>query len=136
MTEKQDKQLEAIGKIISLTRNDSIKWTATNAGSVPRKTNDDIIESVYLTEYKGKILRIYLRRFRGVKVMKTLGMLMGAPTSPEDLRWYSEIILDIANESNESLWEFPKEEVLNDLLKLIKFKTSGAEDLINNLLNE
>lgn len=137
MTDKPDKQLEAIGKIISLTRNEKLQWQQSNSDKVPRKSNEDIIDSSYTTKYKEQYIRIFRRRFKAPQLMKGFASaLSGEKLTENDMRWTSEIILDITGPTGKSLWEFPKEEILNDLLTLIKYKISGAENLINSLLEE
>lgn len=137
MNNTPDKQLEAIGKIISLTRNDFLKWQHINPNEVLRKSDEDIIKSSYIVEYKDQTIRIYHRRYKASAIFNPFKVLFtNEKSTANDMRWYSEIVLDITNQNGESLWEFPREEILNDLLKIIKFKTSGADELINNLLNE
>ena len=137
MEEQTDKDIQAIAKIISLTRTNKIEWSSVDSKSIPRKGSEDIIDSAYVSQYKEKIIRLYRRKYKGHSITSKIGVLaFGASVKQSEMRWYSEVILDITNRNGTSLWEFPKEDILNDLLKTIKYKTSGAEDLIEGLLNE
>jgi hypothetical protein len=42
----------------------------------------------------------------------------------------------LTDDVNNSVWKFPKERILHDLLEAVKYKTSGANDVIQSLLNE
>ena len=134
MENKEDIYLTAISKIISLTRDDKLIWKAIPPSEVPKKSDSDIIESAYITKYKNKLLRIYKRRYKGKTMAGQLNVLLNPTNLSTDWRWYYEIILDLPDEEGNSLWEFPKEEILEDLLRTIKFKTSGADQLIKELL--
>lgn len=135
MNEKSDKQIDAIAKIISLTRKNDIEWQPISDDQLPKTHNDDIIDSAYLTIYKGKPLRVYRRRYKLSPASTSINVAIVRALHSKD-GWMSEIILDITNNEGQSLWEFPKEQILSDLLKVIKYKTSGAEDVINSLLEE
>ncbi|MDM8554134.1 hypothetical protein QUF75_05335 [Desulfococcaceae bacterium HSG7] len=141
MEEKRDKNIEAIAKIIELTRANSLKWHSVNNLDVQKKSND-IISYVFSTSYKKKILRIFKRQYQGrYQDINTLAIFarIASPISASkksELRWYEEVILELVDGKGTSLWAFPKEDILNDLLKTIKYKVSGADDLINSLLEE
>ena len=135
MEEKTDKQIEAIAKIISLTRKNDLKWEALPYDNIPKKYQNEIIDSAYLTYFKNKPLRIYRRKYRVADTNTNINNLIRGVLSSTDGR-ITDVILDITNDEGHSLWEFPKEAILKDLLKVIKYKTSGAEDVINSLLEE
>lgn len=135
MEDKKDKNIEAIAKIISLTRKDKLVWVSVDPSEVSNQ-NEDIISSVFVTKYKDKTLRLYQRKYKGPSLTSGIGMFFKADIKPKEMRWYSEVVLELINKSGHSLWAFPKEGILKDLLKVIKYKISGADDLINSLLNE
>lgn len=135
MEEKTDKQIEAIAKIISLTRKNELTWETLSYDNLPKKYANEIVDSAYLTYFKNKPLRIYRRRYRVADTTSNLNSVIRGVLSSSD-GWITDIILDITNDEGQSLWQFPEEAILNDLLKVIKYKTSGAEDIINSLLEE
>ena len=132
--EKQDKILEAIAKVIQLTRDNSLTWIVVDTSNVQKTKNNDIISSAFCASYKQKILRIYKRQYQGLLTMAKFAMVFSSSSKNPESSWFEEIILEIVNEKNVSLWVFPKEDILKDLLKTIKYKVSGAEDLINSLI--
>ena len=136
MEEKKDKNIEAIAKIISLTRDDKLSWTSVNPNEVLNRSPEDILSSVFVTHYKDKVLRIYQRRYKGPSISAKIGALFSAAISSSDMRWYSEVVLELINDDGHSLWSFPIEDILKDLLEVIKYKASGASDLISSLLSE
>ncbi len=122
MKEKRDKYIEAIAKIIELTRANTLSWNSVNNSAVQKTMSDNIISSVFSTSYKEKILRIFKRQYQR--------QYQDAPV------WLEEVVLEIVDNKGISLWTFPKEAIINDLLRTIQFKISGADDLMNSLLNE
>ncbi len=135
MEEKKDKTIEAIAKLIELTRNDQLTWESVDSDEVPRKMDEEFIDSVFTTIFDNKLLRLYKRRYKGPSMAAKITSIIGN-VKASDLRWYEEIVLELTNESGHSLWSFPKADILKDLLKTIKYKASGADDLISKLLDE
>lgn len=140
MTDNQDKNLEAIAKLLFLTQQEKIIWTPNDPNNIKTTYEDEIISFAFSTSYKEKPLRIYKRKYKTLKV-KSSG-LMGAMSMQDILNpvkeavWISEIILEIIDKKGNSIWQFPEEEILWDLLEAIKYKASGAHDLINSLLSD
>jgi len=133
MKVKRDKYIEAIAKIIALTRSNILKWDPVNNSAVQKKNRNDKISSVFRTSYRGKILQIFKRQYQDTTVSGTLRSLALQHT---ESNWFEEVILEIVDTKPSSLWTFPKEDIIKDLLRTIKFKTSGADDLIDSLVNE
>lgn len=138
MSDKQDQNIEAIAKLLFLTQHGKINWISIDPSVIRTSANDEVICSAFLCSYKEKQLRIYLRKYKampapidwtsqifGVKVQKT-----------SEPRWYSEVILELTDDRENSAWQFPKEKILHDLLEAVKYKASGAHDLIQSLLSE
>lgn len=136
MEEKKDINVEALAKLISLTRNDKLSWTSVDPSEVFNRSPEDIISSVFVTHYKDKVLRIYQRKYKGPSIGAKLGAIFSSSISSGEMRWYTEVVLELINDEGHSLWSFPKEEILKDLLEVIKYKVSGASDLINSLLSD
>jgi len=134
MEDNKDKNIEAIAKLILLTRDDKLKWTSANTSAIPMR-GDDAIDSVFITIYKDKILRLYRRKYKWTSISThVVGIFTGSKST--EPQWFTEIVLEIIDELGRSLWAFPKEEILKDLLKTIQYKVSGADDLISSLINE
>ena len=136
MEEKKDKNIEAIAKIIALTREGKLSWISIDPSEVPKKGDDDVIDSAFTTQYKGKILRLYRRKYKGPSITGQIGLFFSHSAKTTEMRWYSEIVLELISQQGHALWAFPREDILKDLLKTIGYKVSGAEDLINSLFAE
>lgn len=135
MEENKDKNIEAIAKLISLTRDDKLRWTSVVSTAI-LATGDDVIDSVFTARYKDKDLRVYRRKYKGPSLVPNIAVIFSGSGKSAELRWYTEVVLELIDPLGSSLWIFPKEEILKDLLKTIKYKVSGAQDLINSLLSE
>jgi hypothetical protein len=95
----------------------------------------DIVSSIFICTYNNSFLRIYHRKYKSFP--RALGGFFGtSKPSKEEKSWYSEVILALTDDVNNSVWKFPKERILHDLLEAVKYKTSGANDVIQSLLNE
>lgn len=136
MGEKTDRNIDAMGKLLLLTQKGAIEWKSVSPSSVKGAGLEDIVTSSFVCKYQDKFLRIYRRKYKGPSSLSFLGGIWGNTEKQSELRWYSEVVLELIDENGSSLWQFPKGEILRDLLEAIKYKASGAHDLINSLLNE
>lgn len=136
MNEKVDKNLEAMGKLILLTQKGKIEWESINPDVVQRSGQDDIISSAFMCSYKEQLLRVYLRKYKAAPKSFGLISVIVSDGKKPSLQWYSEVILELINSNGHSLWQFPKENILKDLLEAIRYKTSGAHNVIQSLLDE
>lgn len=137
MSEVVDKNIEAIGKLIFLTQKGKVQWSSEEPSVVRGLASDDVISSVFGCRYNETQLRIYLRRYKG-DVPRTLGLLpsWAVEVKHSEMRWYSEIVLEVVDDYGNSIWQFPKENILRDLLEAVKYKTSDAHGVIESLLKE
>lgn len=142
MTEAIDKNIEAIGKLILLTQKSKLVWDSRDPSVVPGQSSENIASSVFVCEYNFKKLRIYQRKYKdvsrglGILGLAGLGSAYANDSKQPEMRWYSEIVLELVDEFGNSIWQFPKEKILRDLLEAVKYRTSGASDVIESLLNE
>jgi len=141
MSDNQDKNLEAIAKLLFLTQQGKINWTPNDPNNIKTTSENEIISFAFSTFYKEKPLRIYKRKYKTLRAIRPLG-LMGAFSIQDVLNpakeavWISEITLEITDKKGNSIWQFPEEQILLDLLEAVKYKASGAYDLISSLLSD
>ena len=135
MSEQKEKWIEAVGKLLKLTQEDRIVWISLHPEAVRSKNPDDVIEDVFSTEYKGKVLRIYSRRFRTL-VTNPFDGIFGAKTAKPEIVVRKEVLLEILDPQGNPVWTFPKENILVDLLTSIKFQVSGVKKFLNDILDE
>lgn len=140
MFDNQDKNLEAIAKLLFLTQQGKINWIPNNPNNIKTTYADEIISFAFSTSYKEKPLRIYKRKYTTLK-LKSIGVLgkismQDIINPPTEAVWISEIVLEITDENGNSIWQFPEEKILRDLLEAVRYKASGAHDLIQSLLSD
>lgn len=134
MTDGKSKTLEAMGRLLLLTQNGEISWYLVDSEDVQNKKKDDeIISSVFRAEHKDKLLQIYRRRYQQLYTSVPF-FVSGSSSKEPQVRWRTDVCLELIDPDGALLWEFPEEEILTDLLEAIRFKVSGAGDLIDSLL--
>jgi len=134
MSDGKSKTLEATARLLFLTQNGDIDWYLGEPEDVQnKKTNGEILRSVFRTEYRDKTLQIYERRYQQLFRGGLSGLLVDSSSEPQ-MRWRTDVCLELIDVEGAMLWEFPNEEILPDLLEAIRYKVSGAGDLIDSLL--
>lgn len=147
MTDVTDKMVEALAKLVILTRRGTIQWTSVNPASVKSRQPSEIISHAFVSNYSDKKLRLYRREYREyeetepslakrlftaqIKISNALHHDKAA-----DHGWKSEVVLEVIDEHNNALWEFPKTRILEDLMSTVKYKASDIDDLIDKLSHE
>ena len=141
MPNDNNKNIEAIGKILTLTRDGTIVWEVAQKNQID-KTEEDEITIPFKTTYLEKNLRIYQKRYKK-KIRKASASLLYSMSVFErdddknyEYRTYSKTMLEITDNFGNALWTFPDEDILDDLLKAVKYKSSGAQDFIDQLLED
>jgi hypothetical protein len=136
MSEKQNKWVEAITKLIKYTQEGKIKWLP---GSHDKEIGrDDLrMESVFITKYKDSTLRLYKYSFK----VEEPGLLDSFSTvfSIKKLTypyWTSSIALEFIGENGKNLWTFPSNNALNDLLEAVRYQVAGVDDFLNDILQD
>lgn len=129
MTEAKDQTLEAIAKLISLTRDDKIRWSPISPGKLLDKYPGSKFDIVFSATYNDRVLRIYRHSYE--KMISLAEAVVFQKLGP---MWCSEITMDISDNHGNSIWEFPRENIINDLYNTIKYKVSGANTFITELL--
>ncbi len=136
----KDKSIEAIAKLITMTRQKKLIWQEYDKSFIQKNNPDCIIESAYSTDYKDKIFRIYKIKYKTPLSEDIFPYLattaLGLNQDKINYKWKTRIILDLSNEKGDSLWTFPNEPILNDLYETVQFYSSGVHDIINDILND
>ena len=113
---------KVINNLISLTRSNELKWekqdppfNLTDSGSK--------IESVYLTEYKGRKLRLYEEKYQSFDEMD------------RSYSWVKRQVLQLIDKKNKTDWEFPWCRELKDLIEAVKYHLANVSDFLDNFFN-
>ncbi|EMA8651640.1 hypothetical protein [Cronobacter malonaticus] len=101
-----------------------IKWEAIEAPSNFTEASEDIVDTLFLLEYKGKKLALYLRKYKYF-------------LDEERWVWGEDPELAIVTDKLKILWNSKNSsQALRDLYETVTRQASGFNDLINDLLNE
>ena len=137
MSNRIIKSIEAVATMIKLTQDGEMLWKEKNPTDLPISKRDpfEYIDSVFETEYLGKILRLYRRNYKIERQERRdiLPILLGRK-EPKDKRWGSEVILEIVGENNRALWTFPDVNALNDLFLSVQYQAAGVKDFFDHIL--
>ena len=133
--DKKDKWEEVLAKLIQLTQEKKLKWESLTEYPSMKLSDDDKITTVFTTYYKGKRLWIYRRRYKA-RFLK-FGTTSWLP-KPDDyeIRWTTNVYLEIIDDKYNPVWAFPSEDMLNDLLTTIQYQVSGVGDFMDEILDE
>lgn len=101
MTTANDKLIDAIVKLIKGTQEGKITWAV-------EKLTPKI---VYVTEYKGRGLRLYELAY----------------DSPN---------LEIIDDNGTTLWTFPPVSGLDDLLSSVRYQTAGVKSFLDEIIDD
>lgn len=139
MSDKKDQNIEAIAKLLVFTQQGVIKWDFLDPGLIQKNMADGLISSAYKCSYNEKFLRIYLKKYKATNAIDFFNSSylqnLGVKDSVEP-GWVSEVVLELTDQNGNSMWQFPNEKMLRDLLEAIKYKSSGAQDLIQSLISD
>jgi len=110
-----------INRIINLTRSNALKWDKQDPP--PWLTDSDTkIESVYLTEYAGRRLRLYEARYQTYDEMD------------RNWSWAKKPVLQLIDKRNKTDWEFPWCRELKDLLEAVRYHSANIGDFLDNFI--
>lgn len=118
-----------IGRLVTLlnrkTSDDVISWVAIDPPDHLVEGNSDIIPLYFETEYKGKSIGIFERRYRFY-------------TDEYEYHYETELALAVLDDLRRVIWisENTRIAALHDLFSKVREKVSGIDDLLDNLLDE
>jgi hypothetical protein len=137
---KPDKNIyvDAIAKLINLTQNKKIKWSASDTSYLLDKYPSYIFENVFIAKYKEKYFRIFKSYQKAHSMADSLlsGFSLSGSSSTSKMRTITQVVLEIIDEKGKSIWEFPNLNIIEELLSCVIFQASGVNDLLNDLINE
>ena len=141
MTNKKDKWIDAVAKLIKLTQEGRITWSSRIPDDSLKRQPSDRIGSVFVTSYKEKKLRLYERNYE----YRPVGLLAGL-TPPEALgkgfslsdktSWETDVVLEFISADEVNLWTFPIIDTLKDLLTSVRYQAAGVKDFLDEILSD
>lgn len=129
MTQKKDKFVEAVTKLIKLTQEGEIEWRSANL------VRDDIkVESVFKAEYKDRLLRIYKYVYKVEKPSPVLISHRIFAHKEEYPYWETSVTLELIERNGLSLWKFPYTNALYDLLQAVQYQVAGVDEFLDEII--
>lgn len=134
MEESQDRELEAILKLIKLTQDGNIKWQAKKPWGDLVNSETTKYASVFFCLHDGKRLRIFIEKQRHDKPFYYETSWVMANLDKRTYPYWDEgVELEITNEDGQSLWRFPHKSAISDLLNAAKYQVAGVKDFLDSL---
>lgn len=138
MEKTMDRELEAILKLIKLTQEGTLKWDAAKPWGDLVENETTRYTNVLFCDFEGKRLRIYTEKKRVDKPstyerFASSNIFNEGKTYPY---WSEHLVLEITNQSGQSLWCFPYKSAITDLLSAAKYQASGAKEMLDSLLSK
>jgi len=129
MTQKKDKFVEAVTKLIKLTQEGKIEWRSANL------VRDDIkVESVFTAEYKDRLLRIYKYVYKVEKPSPFYISPNIFSYKKETPYWETSVTLEFIDRNGLSLWKFPYTNALYDLLQAVQYQVAGVDEFLDEII--
>ena len=129
MAEKKDKSVEAVAKLIKLAQDGKIEWRSAEL------VRDDItVESVFIAEYKDRLLRIYKYVYK-VEKPSPFYISPSIFTHKEEYpSWETSVTLEFIDTNGLSLWKFPYTNALYDLLQAVQYQVAGVDEFLDEII--
>ena len=118
---QENKTTKAIALLLEHTQEGRLKWEAVSPSSDLTEGSNIVVKVMYVAQKDGRALRLYPYRFRSY-------------TDEDAWHWDDNLALEVSDPKYISWWQFPRNRVIWDLLEAVKFKTTGVDDFIDNLL--
>jgi hypothetical protein len=113
---------KVIIQLINLTRSNELKWKKQDPPNWLTDSGSKI-ESVYLTEYKGRKLRLYEEKYQSYDDFD------------RSYSWAKRPVLQIIDQFNKTDWEFPWCRELKDLIEAVRYHSANVSEFLDNFLN-
>ena len=137
MSTTRDVWPDAIAKITSLTQEGNIKWESRLSSQSIKKNPEDLINTVFEADFKGKTLRLYSRSYK--EIVEELSPLLSTGffgRRKEGENWHEEIVLEILDINKNPVFQFPYSTWLKNLLFAVQYQVSGVKEYLDEILGE
>lgn len=135
-----DKFDQAVLKIFQMTHKGELEWMSARAPVSLTAGTDGIFPIYFETEYQGRKLVLFRERsYRGLfdretSAVQRAAKVMGLVGDAEE-RWVIKDVLALADQDGNVLYEFPPSRQVRDLMETVKYKASGVQDFLDEILN-
>ncbi|MTV41486.1 hypothetical protein [Duganella radicis] len=133
----EDKFDQAILKIFKLTHSGVIEWSKSTPPESIAGGSDSVISVYFEATYQGRTLGLFHERFRRqggtLGMARTIAELTGI--AADSSQWGERARLVLLYEDGAVAYSFPYSRVTKDLLETVRYKTSGVDQFLDELLN-
>lgn len=121
--ETTPKSTRAVLKLTKDTIDGKVNWSIVSKAKIVLGSEEEILDNVYKTKYLNNFLRVY--KYRDKAYHDYL-----------EYTWVDGYRLEMIDENNNSLWEFPSDHAIIGLYETVKEKTSGANTFLDEILKD
>lgn len=111
--------INLIEKLIELTQKNIIKWEISD--KCPMLSDMEKYDTIFMTEYLGQKLRVYKFLYRHYR-------------DEDEFYWLEEYKLEIFDEKNNTLFNFPTVPNTKDLLNAVMYQKSDVKDFYKKIM--
>jgi hypothetical protein len=130
----EDKFDQAILKIFKLTHLGKIEWGKAAPPKSVAEGRDWVLPLYFQAEYQDRKLGLFRERVRQSLAVRSAWAL--AAIKEGDVPEWTEIDrLVLLDEDGEVAFSFPHSRIIKDLLETVRYKTSGVDQFLDELLN-
>lgn len=121
---KTDDITTLIVQILRKTGQGEIKWEVSEPSEYFEFGTEDVIPLIYTTQYKGKVLAVFCRRFKYF-------------FEEDAYHWDERVCFAFLNDNKDKIiWEVSdRRPVLNDLYATVTHKAAGIDEMLESLLD-
>ena len=131
---KENKIIDVVAKLIKLTQEKKIMWRTQSLNEFKLINPDIITNTVYIANYKDRIIRLYKNTRKINKSLMPSGVIMEYSLSADD--YYKSICFEMLDSQNSVLWNVENINTLNDLYDAVQIQVSKIDDFFDEILKE
>lgn len=136
MSDDKDKLSEAVLKILMLTHQGALLWEKESPPEVMTRSTDSAIAVYFETNYGKRRLALYRERVPLEPRHMTMDALSAfLSAKPDVAKWQERDRLALLHNDGTIAYEFPPSREVRDLFESVRYKTSGLDQFLNDLLN-
>lgn len=136
MSDDKDKLSEAVLKILTLTHQGVLHWEKESPPDAMTRSTDSAIALYFETSYGARRLALYRERVPLEPKHMSMGALSAFLSSKSDVaQWHERDRLALLHDDGTLAYEFPPSREVRDLFESVRYKTSGLDQFLNDLLN-
>lgn len=134
MEELEDDIPQAVAKLNQLTQQGELTWYIIDASTVEEYIDGEVRGSVFRAQYGSSRLHLYKEAEEKRVPRNVQAPAVALPAAPGETYVDKNTVLEISDSDGRPVWRFPESSAIRDLYSTVSYHTSGAEDLIKDLI--